>query len=100
TPPPPGTPHDSDLRDPPSLEPPPSLEAIVLTAQRPAPGARARTVHPPVWRHLDVVLVVTVVAIAAFGALMVYSSTRVPLETAGISPTFYLKRQVIFVLAG
>jgi rod shape determining protein RodA len=72
----------------------------MLTAQRPAPGAHSHSVRPPVWRHLDVVLVVTVVALAAFGALMVYSSTRVPLETAGISPAYYLRRQLIFIGVG
>jgi rod shape determining protein RodA len=72
----------------------------VLTAQRPAPGVRARPTGPPVWRHLDVLLVVTVVIIAAFGALMVYSSTRVPLQTAGISPTYYLYKQVVFIALG
>jgi rod shape determining protein RodA len=72
----------------------------VLTVQRPAPGSHTPRARPPVWRHLDVLLVVTVVALAAFGALMVYSSTRVPLETAGISPTYYLKRQAVFAAIG
>jgi rod shape determining protein RodA len=72
----------------------------VVTTQRPAPGVHSRRVRPPVWRHIDVVLVVAVVVLALFGALMVYSSTRVPLETAGISPTYYLYKQLAFVGIG
>jgi rod shape determining protein RodA len=72
----------------------------MLTTQRPAPGAHARPSGPSVWRHLDVPLVVTVIAISLFGALMVYSSTKVPLETNGISPSFYLKKQIVFVAIG
>jgi rod shape determining protein RodA len=73
---------------------------MTTTLQRPAPGAPGRRVRPPVWRHLDVVLVVTVVVLAVFGAVMVYSSTRVPLDTAGISPTYYLDKQLVFVGVG
>jgi rod shape determining protein RodA len=53
-----------------------------------------------VWRHLDVVLILSVIVIAAFGALMVYSSTKVALETNGVSPSFYLKKQVVFIALG
>jgi rod shape determining protein RodA len=52
------------------------------------------------WRHVDPVLIVAILAICAFGALMVYTATRVPLETAGISPTYYVKKQVVFMLIG
>jgi rod shape determining protein RodA len=72
----------------------------VLTTQRPAPGLRPRSARPAVWRHLDVLLVLAVVAIAGFGTLMVYSSTRVALRAAGISPTYYLRRQLVFVVLG
>ncbi len=72
----------------------------MTTTLRPAPGAPERRVRPPVWRHLDVVLVVAVVAIAVLGAVMVYSSTRVALGTAGISPTYYLRKQLVFVAVG
>jgi rod shape determining protein RodA len=73
---------------------------VLLGTQAPAPGSHTRTRGPSVWRHLDVVLIAAVLVIAAFGALMVYSSTRVALETDGYSPTFYLKKQIIFVAIG
>jgi rod shape determining protein RodA len=72
----------------------------MLTAQRPAPGSHSHQRGPSIWRHLDVVLIVTVVGIAAFGALMVYSATRVPLETDGYAPTLYVKKQLIFIAIG
>jgi rod shape determining protein RodA len=51
-------------------------------------------------RHLDPLLVLGCAAICAFGALMVYTATRDQLEIAGISPTYYVKKQVIFMLIG
>jgi rod shape determining protein RodA len=49
---------------------------------------------------VDALLIVGTLAISAFGALMVYTATRVPLETAGISPTYYLRRQLVFMAVG
>ena len=49
------------------------------------------------FRHIDIVLVVSVLAVTVFGALMVYSTTRgptPPYETA------YLKRVVMFAILG
>jgi rod shape determining protein RodA len=75
---------------------------MLITTHAPAPGSHTRTRSRglEVWRHLDVVLIAAVVVIAAFGALMVYSSTKVALETDGDSPTFYLKKQLIFIAIG
>lgn len=52
------------------------------------------------WRHFDVVLALTTVAVAAFGSLLLYTSTRSQLEAQGLSPTFYAKKQAIFLLIG
>ncbi|MBO0694093.1 MAG: FtsW/RodA/SpoVE family cell cycle protein, partial [Acidimicrobiaceae bacterium] len=55
---------------------------------------------PSPWRQVDILLILGTLAICAFGALMVYTATRVPLETAGLSPTYYLRRQLIFMAIG
>ncbi|MGH9137094.1 MAG: rod shape-determining protein RodA [Acidimicrobiales bacterium] len=51
------------------------------------------------WRHLDLVLIGCVAAVAALGVLMVYSATRGP---GGADPfdTTFLKRQALFVVVG
>ena len=51
------------------------------------------------WRHLDVVLVGCLAAIAAIGVLMVYSSTRGPGGDAAYDSSF-LKKQALFVVLG
>ena len=38
--------------------------------------------------------------IGAFGCLMVYTATRDSLQSAGYSPTLYVKKQVIFMIIG
>ncbi len=62
-----------------------------LRARREERGALA------LLRRVDLVLVGTTLALAAIGAVMVYSATRsvYPLE-----PTYYLKRQVLYVAVG
>ena len=55
---------------------------------------------PSVWRHFDVVLAAALALIGAFGCLMVYSATRDSLEAQGISPSYYLKKQAIFLIIG
>ena len=62
-------------------------------------GARARREASP-WLHLDLVLVSSVIAIAGLGVLMVYSATRRKLEASGIEPTYYLNRQLVFMVLG
>ena len=51
-------------------------------------------------RHLDPLLFGAPALLAALGALMVYASTRHRLETQGIDPLYYLKRQIIAVVVG
>lgn len=55
---------------------------------------------PSPWRHIDIPLIIGALAICAFGALMVYTATRVPLEAAGLSPTYYVSRQLVFMAVG
>jgi rod shape determining protein RodA len=62
---------------------------------RPSPSRAAS-----MWKHFDVILALTAVAIAAFGCLMIWTSTRDSLETQGISGTYWVKKQIIFVAIG
>lgn len=52
------------------------------------------------WKHVDVVLLGAVSALAILGCVMVYSASRNRLSSAGFSSTYYLERQVGFVLVG
>jgi rod shape determining protein RodA len=70
---------------------------IITTA---APSALRTRRGPSVWRHADPILVISVLAVCAFGALMVFTATRVSLETAGISAGYYVKKQLIFMVVG
>jgi rod shape determining protein RodA len=71
-----------------------------VTASRPrsAAGAGASIRRDPAapWRHVDVVLVLSVVAIAAFGLLMIHSATKS--DAAGAS--FFVERQTMFCMIG
>ncbi len=51
-------------------------------------------------RHLDPLLFGAPALLAGLGALMVYASTRHRLETQGIDPLYYLKRQIIAIVVG
>ncbi len=51
-------------------------------------------------RHLDYGLIGSTLAIAALGAVMVYSATKSGLEQEGEDPLTYLKRQGLFLLVG
>ena len=52
------------------------------------------------WRHVDLVLVGSALLLAGIGLLMIYSATHVELEQEGLDPTYYLKRQAVWVLLG
>ena len=52
------------------------------------------------WRHVDVVLIVSTLAIAALGVLMVYSATRSAQEDAGLSATTFLEKQATYCMIG
>jgi rod shape determining protein RodA len=67
----------------------------------PAPGATQRRQQiPSVWRHADPLLAAAIFLIGAFGCLMVYTATRDQLEAAGLSPTYYVQKQALFMVAG
>ncbi|MHB1535042.1 MAG: rod shape-determining protein RodA [Acidimicrobiales bacterium] len=70
-----------------------------MITQGPGSSGRRRS-GPSVWRHFDPVLAVAAVLTSAFGALMIYTATRDQLQAAGISPQYYVKKQIIFVLLG
>jgi rod shape determining protein RodA len=74
----------------------------MATASFPLSTGRAlsrRSAASP-WRHVDLAMVTAVLALAAFGLLMIYSATKVRLDEQGIDPTYYLQRQAIFVMLG
>jgi rod shape determining protein RodA len=52
------------------------------------------------FQHVDVLLLVSTLAVAAMGVVMVYSATRGKLELAGADPRFYLKKQLLYAVIG
>ncbi len=70
------------------------------TRNRVAPGALGRMSRNPAapWRHMDLVLLGSIVAVAGLGCLMIFSATR------GSDPadfdTSYLSKQLLFVAIG
>ena len=70
------------------------------TRTRVAPGALGRMSRNPAsaWRHIDLGLVGSVLAVAAMGCLMVFSATR-GRDPSDFDTTFLL-RQVLFVAIG
>ncbi|MGH2684372.1 MAG: rod shape-determining protein RodA, partial [Actinomycetota bacterium] len=75
-----------------TARPPSSLPRTPVTSLRRNPTAA--------WRHLDVVLLFTTIAVSLLGVLMVYSATRRGREDAGLDPTTFLKRQALWVAGG
>jgi rod shape determining protein RodA len=67
----------------------------MLTADSPGTRFRARDLTAP-WRHVDVVLVVATLAVAAFGALLVHSATASG-NAAGAGTIW---RHLLFVVGG
>jgi rod shape determining protein RodA len=51
-------------------------------------------------RHLDPTLLLMTLALSAFGALMIFSSTASKQEAAGADPAFFMKRQIAYIVAG
>jgi rod shape determining protein RodA len=52
------------------------------------------------WRHVDLALFASAVAVAGMGVLMVYSATQSKLSEQGFDPYMYLKRQSVWVILG
>jgi rod shape determining protein RodA len=59
-----------------------------------------RPVASPAWRHIDVPLVLMTAAVSALGVLMIYSTTRIPLEASGGDPQSNAKRQATYAAIG
>jgi rod shape determining protein RodA len=79
--------------------------ALVQTQYRMGRQARAASARRPLMVRrpswvVDPFLIAGAVAAATIGVVMVYTATRGPLLLAGTSPTYYLKRQAIFVVLG
>ena len=63
-------------------------------------GARADDPAAP-WRHIDVILVGTVAAIAVYGVLMVFSATRHRFDPSGLGHNYsFVTKQGAFVVIG
>ncbi|MEY2567240.1 MAG: rod shape determining protein RodA [Actinomycetota bacterium] len=52
------------------------------------------------WRHLDVVLLGSVLIAAGLGLVMIYSATHQKLEQELSDPGYYLKRQAVWMVLG
>ncbi|MDP9387100.1 MAG: rod shape-determining protein RodA [Actinomycetota bacterium] len=68
----------------------------LATAAVPRRASLSRRDPAAPWRHVDLALLASVVAIAGLGVLMVYSATR----NLGADEAFYLRRQGVFTLLG
>lgn len=66
----------------------------------PAAGGRFREERDPWWFVVDPFLILSVIAITAIGALLVYSATRGPATELDPADTSFLTRQVIFAVVG
>ncbi len=64
------------------------------------PAAPRRSVASPAWRHIDFFLVAMTGAVSVLGVVMVYSTTRFALATAGGDPQAEMKKQLIFTVIG
>jgi rod shape determining protein RodA len=74
------------------------MALTTLTSASPSATAAVprRPVASPAWRHVDVLLIAAAAALTAIGVLMVYSTTRVPLEAAGGNPGSYMTKQATY----
>jgi rod shape determining protein RodA len=65
-----------------------------------ASGVRIRRNPAAPWRHVDVVLLASVLSIATLGIAMVWSATHAKQEGAGLDPNLFLERQLLWVMLG
>ena len=65
-----------------------------------ASGGRFREERDPWWFVVDPLLILSVMAITAMGALLVYSATRGPATELDPADTSFLTRQVFFAVVG
>ena len=66
----------------------------------PAAGGRFREERDPWWFVVDPLLILSVMAITAMGALLVYSATRGPATELDPADTSFFTRQVLFAVVG
>ena len=66
----------------------------------PGAGGRFREERDPWWFVVDPLLILSVMAITAMGALLVYSATRGPATELDPADTSFLTRQVFFAVVG
>ena len=66
----------------------------------PGLGVHSRSVVTSKWRYFDPILAGLAIAISGFGSLMIWTATRDGLLAQGLSPTFYVKKQIIFTVIG
>jgi rod shape determining protein RodA len=77
-----------------------SVTASTASSAAPALSSRRARLQTSPARHVDPVLIGAVLAVAALGLLMVYSSTREQLRLDGIDELYYVKRQLLFAAIG
>ena len=72
-------------------------EAVDRIGGQPVTARMAR--KAPI-RHLDPVLLLMTLGLSAYGALMIFSSTASKQEAIGGDPSLFMKRQIIYIVAG
>jgi rod shape determining protein RodA len=65
-----------------------------------APGGRLTTAEPTPLNHIDATLILAAAGLVLFGLLMVYSATHRSQALLGGDPSFFLKRQALFLVVG
>ncbi|MBI2703852.1 MAG: rod shape-determining protein RodA [Actinobacteria bacterium] len=72
---------------------------ISLTSPRPRMQDTSRRDLTAAWRHIDLVLVFSTLAVAVLGIVMVFSATKAK-GAPGIADTTFLKRELVFMGVG
>jgi rod shape determining protein RodA len=76
-----------------------SLSQLVLD-RRPRLANRRWETFRDVLLHIDLLLILSTLAVSALGVLMVFSATRNQLALSGIDQHYYLDRQAAFAIVG
>ncbi|MBO0714383.1 MAG: rod shape-determining protein RodA [Acidimicrobiales bacterium] len=77
-----------------------SLSQLALDRRPRVVPPRRIEAFAEVLRHIDLLLVLSTLAVAAMGVIMVYSATQAKLTQAGIDRHYYLDRQTAFAIVG
>jgi rod shape determining protein RodA len=73
---------------------------VAVAAPTRGAGVTVRRNPAAPWRHVDLVLVCSTLALAAMGVLMVYSATQHTRLDAGLNPYTFLEKQSLYAMAG